>query len=197
VVPIVVGVSLLLATYFLPKLFEKGKRISYSVDGPTAYVDPEAASAAKITVGGVETPNIYGYKVRIWNSGGYPLTALAVRFVFDTKDQNFKVFSVTHDTIPKIEFGSIEESGSELFSKRFTYQLLNPKDEDALTFLTNISAGLSVFVKSEGLRTQFVPSKPPSSYLSFALGVLAAVLGIIALLQLVYLQKRLDRFIKR
>src|SRR2546423_922934 len=113
VIGIVVGLVVWGASYFLPKLLEKGKRISYTIDGPTAYVNPSAASSVKITVGGVETRNIYGYKVRLWNSGSVPVATLPVRFSFETSAPSFTVFNTTHDTIPKMEFGKIEEVESD------------------------------------------------------------------------------------
>jgi hypothetical protein len=158
-VGVVVGLIVWAAGYFLPKVFEKGKRISYTIDGPTAYVNPGVANGVKITIAGVETPNIYAYKVRVWNSGSVPLSALPVRFSFETTTPTFTVFNVTHETTPKREFGKIEEIGSDAFSKRFVYELLNPKDEDLVTFLTNISAKLTVFAKAPNLSAEPVEAK--------------------------------------
>lgn len=176
------GLVIWAAGYFLPRLFEKGKRISYAIDGPTPYVNPSAANTVKITVGGVETSNIYGYKVHLWNSGSVALQNLAVRFAFESSAADFAVFNVTHETVPKEEFGKIEEIGSDKVSKRFVYELLNPKDEDTLTFLTNVAAKLSVFTKAENLKTEFIESKPqPSKWLSMSswLGSVLALLGTV------------------
>jgi hypothetical protein len=90
---------------------------------------------------------------------------------------------VTHDTVPKEEFGKIEEIGSDKLSKRFVYELLNPTDGDDLTLLTNVAAKLSVFTKAENLKTEFVETKPQTSKWSWItgfLGVLGAALGGIA-----------------
>jgi hypothetical protein len=166
VVAIGAGLVVWAAGYSLPKLFEKGKRISYTIDGPTAYVNPSAANTVKITVGGVETPNIYGYKVRLRNSGSVPLKTLPVQFWFETPASEFAVFNVTHETVPKKEFGKIEEIGSDKSSKRFVYELLNPSDEDILTFLTNVDAKLFVFTKAENLKTEFIePKAQPRKWL--------------------------------
>jgi hypothetical protein len=167
-IPLVVGIVVAAVTYVLPKYFEKGKKLSYSIDGPTAYVNSGAIGAVKITIGGIETTNVFGYKVRLWNSGSVSLTGLAVRFAFETVDTNFTIFNVTHDTLPKKEFGKIEENGSDACSKRFVYELLNPKDQDVLTFVTDRNAPLSVFAKSEGLRTELVEaSNQPSKFESW------------------------------
>jgi len=183
--PLAVGIILAVAAYFLPKLFEKGKRISYTIDGPTAYVNPNAVGTVKITVSGVETLNIYGYKVRLWNSGSVPLKTLAVQFAFASTATNFKVFNVTHDTNPKKEFGKIEESGSDAFSKRFVYELLNQKDEDVLTFLSNLDALLSVHAKAEDLKVQFVEAKSEAAqrkldqYVLIMLGTLSSLFTVV------------------
>ena len=112
-IPVIVGIIVALGGFAIPKIFEKGSQISYSIDGPVAYVDSEAMGSSKITVDGVQTPNIYGYKVRIWNSGGRALQSLPGRFDFETKTPDFKIFNVTHETTPKREFGSIKEDHTE------------------------------------------------------------------------------------
>jgi hypothetical protein len=184
-IPLAVGILVAAVAYFLPKLFDNGKRISYTVDGPSAYVNRNVTGAAvKIIVGGVETPNIYGYKVRIWNSGGIPLTSLPIRFSFNTTNTNFTIFNVTHKTSPESEFGKIEENNTNQFSKRFVYELLNPKDEDVLTFLTSSDPTLSVFAKAEGLTFFLVEAKDQSAYYNIPMQKwmfwMLAVLGIVS-----------------
>lgn len=58
-----VGLILAAETYFPTKLFDKGKRISYTLDGPTAYVNPQAIGKLKITVARVEIP-IMSYEIQ-------------------------------------------------------------------------------------------------------------------------------------
>lgn len=182
-VPIIVGVVLSIAGYFVPKFFEKGKQISYSIEGPTAAFD----FTSKLIVDGVDVANIYGYKVRVWNSGSAAVQALPVRFQFETQAPDFKIFNVTHETAPKIEFGSIDEKGGDAFSKRFIYQLLNASDQDVLTFSTNTSAPLSVYAKAEGLKLRRIDPVHPiplASYLRWGLlviGIVSSVLTVIFL----------------
>jgi hypothetical protein len=100
---------------------------------------------------------------------------------------NFEVFNVTHDTNPKREFGSIDENGSDLFSKRFVYQLLNPQDEDVLTFITNADAPLSVFAKAEGLKIERVQSSRGkwsdySAWWAVVGGIMAGGISLVSLL---------------
>jgi hypothetical protein len=165
---------------------EKGKRISYTIEGPTAYVNPNAIGTVKITVGGAETPTLFGYRVRVWNSGGAPLSSLPILFTFATTNGSFKIFNVTHATVPKREFGKIDEEMPNPFSRRFVYSLMNPKDEDVLTFLTNQDAPLSVYAKAEGLKVQLVEAKEQASrsgiqnYLIVVIGVLSSLFSVVA-----------------
>jgi hypothetical protein len=179
-VPFLVGLLLLIAGYFVPKLWEKGKRISYTIDGPTAYLNPNAVGTAKIEVGGVKYPNVFGYKVRLWNSGSVPLASLPVLFSFDTTNADFKVFNVTHTTTPKREFGAITETNGDPFSKRFVYELLNPKDEDVMVFLTSLDVPLSVYSKSEDLKVVPTQSKTQAYDFSVWTSLLVAVVGAFA-----------------
>lgn len=194
-IPLVIGVVVAVVTYLLPKFFDTEKRLSYTIDGPTAYVNPTASGVVKIAVNGVETTNIFGYKLRIWNSGSLPLMALPVRFVFEPVSSNFHIFNVTHDTIPKRDFGRIEESGSDASSKRFVYELLNPNDEDTLMFVTDVGAPLSVFAKAEGLKTKLVnPESPTMKALLFSMQVVAVLTSIVSsVLTLLMLQAAIRR----
>jgi len=155
-IPLIIGIVLAVVAYALPKFLDRGKRLSYTIDGPTAFVNTNTAGMVKIVVNGVETTNIFGYRVHLWNSGSVPLTAIPVRFVFEVTNTNFHVFNVSHTTTPRLEFGKIDENGSDASSKRFVYELLNPNDEDVLTFVTDVDASLSVFAKAEGLKMNFV-----------------------------------------
>jgi hypothetical protein len=163
-IPIIVGIFIALFTYLLPKFFEKGKEISYTIEGPTSYVNQQAAGAVTITVNGVTTPSLFAYKVRLWNSGSSPIKDLPVRFSFNPGGSGFQVFNVVHDTKPTVEFGKIEENGSDQNSRRFVYELLNPDDEDTLTFLINTNAPLAINAKSEGLRVTNAAPKEQGSW---------------------------------
>jgi hypothetical protein len=183
VIPLVVGIVVAAVTYVFPFLFEKGKQLSYSIDGPIVYLNSEALGKAKITIDGVEATNIFGCKVRIWNSGSVALTSLPIRFVFDKATTNFTIFNVSHDTIPKEEFGKIEEVGSDATSKRFVYELLNPKDQDELTFITDSNVKVSVYSKAEGLQTKQAELNVVNPWfqgLNFILTITSAALALFA-----------------
>ena len=177
IIPLVIGLIIVLFTFVIPKLFEKGKKLSYSIDGPTAYFDANSLGNIKVVVNDVSTTNLFGYKVRLWNSGGIPLKYLPIRFNFSQNKAGLVFFSITHSTKPSLEFGTIREEGSDDHSKRFVYDLLNPGDEDVVTFLLNESPKLDVYSKSEGLRLQLVkPSEHAPDWLIAMLGI-SAMLG--------------------
>jgi len=177
-IPLIVGLFIALFTYLLPRFFDKGKEISYTIEGPTSYVNQQAAGAVTITVNGVTTPSLFAYKVRLWNSGSSPIKGLPVRFSFNPGGSGLQVFNVVHDTNPKVEFGKVEESGSDQNSKRFVYELLNPEDEDIITFLINTDAPLTINTKSEGLRvTNIAPNQPGNWSRILQIGVVLIALA--------------------
>ncbi len=151
-VPLIVGVIVAFASFVLPKFFDKDKEISYSIETPIEYLDQDAVKNIDIQVNGTHVTSLIAYKVHIWNSGDIPLTVLPIRFVFDTEHDDFTVFNTSHNTQPKEEFGKILEEGSNVKSKRFIYELLNPDDKDIVTFLCNQLATIEVYTKAEGLK---------------------------------------------
>lgn len=178
-IPLIIAVLAAIFTYLLPKFLEKGKELSYLVDGPTSYINQQAIGNISISVNGVSTSRLYAYKVRLWNSGGSPLKEVPVRFSFNPQHQGFQIFNVSHETNPKVEFGKVEENGSDANSKRFVYELLNPNDEDVVTFLTNEDAPLNLFAKSEGLKLVQVTNREPTKWSSI-LSVIGIGLGVVS-----------------
>lgn len=181
IIPLIVGLIVAFVQFGLPKFFEKNTQLSYSIEGPITYIEPKALGKSTVEVNGIPTSYLYAYKVRIWNSGDLPLRNLPIRFVF-TVEEDFKIFTVVHDTKPKYEFGGIQEQGSNAHSKRFIYSLLNPKDEDIVTFLTNHSASLSVYAKSEGLSVKWVKPREPTLWHKVGLVFAAVIASVLALL---------------
>lgn len=152
VIPLLVGLLVAVGTFFLPKLFVKGKRLTYEIDGPNSYVNTTAIPGVAITLNGSPVANLYGYRVRLWNSGDASITNLPVQCRFSPTSPDFKILSVKHETIPQQEFGKIDEQGSDNVSKRFVYELLNPVDEDTITLVTNQEASFELYAKTEGLQ---------------------------------------------
>lgn len=179
VIPLVVGIIIAVISFGLPRLLDKGKELSYSIDGPTPSISRTGLGDITITVNGVSTPQIYTYRIRLWNSGREPLTNLPVRLVFTTQDVEFRVFSIGHATVPKFEFGAIREDDIDNKSKRFVYELLNSDSQDIVTLVTNSPADLELYSNSEGMRLREDRLRTPSRWISIA-GSAASVAGLFA-----------------
>jgi hypothetical protein len=179
VLPLIVGVVVALFTIGLPWLFKDKSELSYTIDQPAAYLDDPALDDMQITVNGKPVSDIVGYRVKVWNSGTTPVKKLAARLVFDTNDQDFEVFALTHDTTPPVEFGQINELTSDPFSRRFEYDLLNPEDRDVVRVVTNKSVPIAFFAKAEGLSVSKVDETASDRSFVDILGVTAAVVGFL------------------
>ena len=138
--------------YYLPKWLDKGTVITYSVEGPIAYLNEQAGNVLSITVNNVATTQLYAYKVVLKNSGNKPIKQFPVTVNFDYPKPTFQVFTKIHQTVPHKEFGKIDELQGAPYTIKFIYELLNPEDEDTITFLTNDNLNLSVYGKGEGVR---------------------------------------------
>jgi hypothetical protein len=185
IIPLIIGLLVALFTYVLPKLLDKGKELSYTIDGPTSYVNQQAVGNITITVNGVATSNLFAYRVRVWNTGGTALKDIGIRYGFSPKRQDFQILNASHETNPKFEFGKIEEAGSDSNSKRFVYELLNVGDEDTVTFLVNDDAPLSLYAKAEGMKLTQVTQKQPTQLAtlrtSFWIALGATVVSLLSL----------------
>jgi hypothetical protein len=127
VIPLVVALAGAVFTYVIPKLSEKRSELSYSLDGPTSYVNQQAVGNITIQVNGASTSRLFAYKVRLWNSGGLPLRDLPVRFTFEAQNESFLIFNVNHETTPRYEFGKIDEQGSDRSIKALRIPAIKPK----------------------------------------------------------------------
>ena len=151
ILPLVVGVIVAAVTFGLPLLLRDAQELSYVVDGPAAYLDDPALGHVKVEINGVAVSELFAYKIRLWNSGDIPLQKLPVSFVFEKTPSDFQVFSTSHATTPRFEFGAIDEDVVGPARRRFVYELLNPGDQDIVTFLTNARPELEVFAKAANL----------------------------------------------
>jgi hypothetical protein len=181
-IPLIVGLIVALFTFGLPKLFEKEKQITYEIDGPTTYLDKQSIGNVSVVVNGVPTSNLFSYKVHLLNSGDQPLKNLPVLVLFETDLSEFKIFSVRHETKPSHEFGNIMQEDIDHKSKRFVFELLNPKDQDTISFLTNNSASLKLFAKLEGLRVKGKKPQKGTTWFGITSTILAVVASLLSLL---------------
>lgn len=182
IIPLVVGLTIALFTFVLPKIFEKEKEISYTIDDfPSYYLSPESVGNLEIKINDVVTNSLLAYEVEFWNSGDIPLKELPVRYVFGWSSINFKVLTVIHKTEPKYEFGEIREEGSDTHSKRFVYSLLNPGERVTVTFLcTGLGpTKVSFYTKLEGLSVKQVTMKP-LEYIALVVTLIGVIAAFIA-----------------
>jgi hypothetical protein len=194
-IPLAVAVVAAVFTYGFPKFLEKGRELSYSIDGPTSSLSTQSAGGLAISVNGVSTTQLFGYKVRLWNSGGLPLKDVPVRLVFRNPPPDFRIFSITHTTIPRFEFGAIQDLTTDSTSRRFAYQLLNQGNEDQVSLVTNRDPVLEVYANVEGMALKKAEIQPPRRGFEYLNVVVAVVAGLASLLSgaLKFALQRRDR----
>lgn len=197
IIPILVGVSVFVVTFIVPKLFVRDKELSiHLLSKNKGSVHSESNSA---TTNNEKTKkvshNSVKYSIKVLNSGALPLKNVPVRFLFENVDSNFKVIRIDHNTIPEYEFGSIKDETPDNDQIRFVYSLLNPDDEDLINIWLNRETDIKPYAKAEGMVLKLISSsktfkskpedelKPPiliqniSSQQAFFLGVLGALLS--------------------
>jgi hypothetical protein len=177
-VPIVVGLVVAFFAFILPKLFEREKQLSYSVEGPTPYINQQLQGVT-LLVNGKPAPSLFITRVRLWNSGGISLTNLPVLLVFSSQGQS-QLLSLTHQTTPPYQFGKIDDQTPDNRSKRFIYELLNPRDQDSVTLLTDQPTETTLYAKAEGLTTQLVAQNERTGWRRYAEWVAPVVLGLVS-----------------
>jgi hypothetical protein len=104
----------------------------------------------------------YYYIVEFVNTGDLPVTNLPVSYIFTPRSKDFKILSISHNTTPEHEFGKIEEVQRTFKSRRYIYELLNPRDRFRIFIRTSGKGELQVYTKSEGV---IVKKREESSYL--------------------------------
>lgn len=152
IVPLVVGLIVAGASWAFTKFTKENRELSYAIDGPTNLIDQNQVGDVALSVNGLPVRQVVLYKVRVRNSGDLALRNISIRFVFEPRDPAFTLFSLRHNTSPPFEFGKIAELENAQHERRIQYELLNPGDEDNLSFVANARLQLSVFAKAENLR---------------------------------------------
>lgn len=194
IIPLVVGLIVAVFQFGLPKFFEKDSELSYSLEEPNIHLDKNTMGDVKVEINDIETSLLVAQSARIWNSGELPIKTLPIRYVFETSTSTFKIFMFTHNTKPKYEFGNITSTEADQYSRRFIYDLLNPGDEVTITFLTNETAPISVYAKSEGLSIKLV--EPSDRKAIDLMGVVIAMFASMLSMFLVLWQLRFLKFIR-
>ena len=178
VIPVLVGVLIAVFTTVFPKIFERGKRLTYTVEGPSTALSSQLTPNLALSINGQPVSRLFTYQVRIWNSGGEPLKSVPVRLQFSPSGV-MKIYAVSHTTQPPEEFGRIDEVGSTNSAKRFVFELLNPGDSDVITLLLDQPAPLVVHSKIEGLKLN-KQSTTDTRRVEFWLGLAGVVLALVA-----------------
>ena len=192
IIPLIVTLIAVIFQFGLPKLFEKDNELSYSLEEPKIHLDQNTIGDIKVKINNIETSLLVSQSARIWNSGGFPIKMLPIKYIFETSSSTFKILMVNHNTKPKYEFGNIASTETDQYSRRFVYDLLNPGDEVTIIFLTNEVAPLSVYAKGEGLSIKLI--KPERDGWLLSLGVMiGAILSTLFAFFQSYFAKKLKR----
>ena len=177
--PLLVGIIVGGFTLGVPFIFKKKTEISYNIEGPQRYLEDPALKNIQILVSGKTVSKINGYRIIVWNSGSNPIKKLPLRLVFEPIDKDFEIFAVTHDTTPKFEFGKITELEGNQSSRRFEYELFNINDQDIIGVLTNKTAPLQVYAKTEGLFVKKIEQQK-QEYFPFMFTIIGALASILS-----------------
>lgn len=200
IIPIFVGLAIFVVQFVAPRFFVKQMELSIQVQEPVAYLDSAITQDLSVKVNDQVVTDLLTYQARIWNSGDLPLKDIPARFVFQSAESDFRILRVTHKTAPAFEFGPIKQEELSNTERRFVYTLLNPKDEDLVTFWVTREAKLTPFAKSEGMALRIAdPPKPSASIRTMSLaeaffyGVLGAmVIEVVSIYNLFRYRRRED-----
>ncbi len=197
IIPIFIGFAIFVVQFVAPRFFVKEMELSIQIQEPVTYIDSAITQDFGVKVNDQVVTDLLTYHARIWNSGDLPLKDIPARFVFQSTASDFQILRVTHKTAPAFEFGAIKEEDPNNAERRFVYTLLNPSDEDLVTFWVNREAKLTPFAKSEGMALRIVaPPKPSTSIRTMSLaeaffyGVLGAMLIEVVSIYNLFLYRR-------
>jgi len=198
IIPLLIGLVIAIIQFGLPKIFAEDKELSYTIDSPIKYIDSQEINDVEVEViiNGEPVKSLYVYKIKIWNSGDLPIKDLPISLIFDDVE-DFKIITTMHDTIPKYEFGYINETRGN-YSIRLVFALLNPGDADTVTIISNRLSDLNLYTKSEGLSLKLSKNISPSQITDIIMPIFAILISLISiyLREFLSLRKRSDSLIK-
>lgn len=149
-IPLIVGIIVTIFQFVLPYFFKENKELTYSVNDPVVYFDPQKIGKLDIKINGNQSRYLVANQFLLENSGQIPLKNIPITFHFSTTDTVFKVYNLSFETSPKFEFGKVSPSFAENNAK-LKIDLLNPGDRVFVNILTNLKVKSEVFSKSEGM----------------------------------------------
>jgi len=132
----------------------KNKELSYTIEPADVFLKNPTINKVEITVNGVPVKEVFSHRMKIWNSGNLPIKDVPFTFSFPIDKENdseFKILNLSYSTIPRKEFGKVEEekkSGAEMGMR---IGLLNPGDEIIVSIITNQNIQPRFYSKSEGV----------------------------------------------
>lgn len=162
------------------RLKKPAKRLSYGVTEVTKiYKRPSDTNlVVQVLMGTNQIPveSMWGYRVRIWNSGAEPLKDLDVQFNLST-NSSFYCLAERHNPQPVDEVGAINLlSGNQVRTNH--YQLLNPDHSDEVFFVVNMPIDMRVSARGEGLQLKREElAQPEIQMQSWKTWAIAAVIG--------------------
>jgi hypothetical protein len=189
ILPLGIGLVLALVSYILPIIFGAKKELTYRVWGTEKPALDSTSVPNKGQIG-----SLYIHEVHLWNSGSKPIKDLVVTILFESGSDNFQIVAERHVTKPEHGFGDIKEETVSAHSVKYIYQLLNPKDEEQITFLTSSPASLKFYAKAEELKVKEGPPPTNESWIKSWLPTIGAIASFMTLaLQILLTHKRRRR----
>jgi hypothetical protein len=132
------------------------KRLSYAITEVTNIYQRPADTNLYVQVlmdtNHIPVESLWGYRVRVWNSGTEALKDLNVEFQLST-NSSFYCLAERHNPQPPDQVGEIKSLPSHPNQvKTNHYQLLNPEHSDEVFFVGNMPTDLKVAARAEGLQ---------------------------------------------
>ncbi|MEQ8638437.1 hypothetical protein [Gimesia maris] len=148
---IIVALLTFTLTYYFSN---KYKEISYVIEPTDVFLKNPLTNKVEITVNGIPVKEVFSHRIKILNSGDLPVTDVPFTFSFpiDKKvNTDFKIINLSYSTIPRMEFGKIEEVKKGDDAMGMKVALLNPGDEINVSIITNQDIQPEVYSKAEGV----------------------------------------------
>lgn len=192
------GIIIALITFGLTYYFSnKYKEISYIIEPTDVFLKNPTTNKVEITVNGIPVQEVYSHRIKIQNSGDLPIRDIPFTFSFplDEKDkEDFKIINLSYSTIPRKEFGKIEEVKKGEDAMGMKVELLNPGDEINVSIITNQKIQPAVYSKAEGVFIQQGTNSQDTWY-RIRWGILSC--GGVLLLYLYWYDKKRNKELER
>lgn len=179
-IPLFVGVVVALVQFVLPYFFKESKELTYKVTDAIVYFDPQKIGKLEIKINGTQSKYLVSNQYLVENTGQIPLKKVPITFHFSSTDTIFKIYNLSFETDPKIEFGKVSSSFHDDNAK-LEIELLNPGDRIFVNILTNLKVKSEVYSKSEGMtfRKEAVTASGNNKDNSFLYSIIASILSVI------------------